>query len=39
MSLSNRFLAAVSSIAFSAVFLAMAIAPASPSLVGSGVLA
>lgn len=39
MSLSNRFAAAISAIAFSAVFLAMAIAPASPGLVGSGVLA
>ena len=39
MSLSNRFAVAISSMAFSAVFLAMAIAPASPSLIGSGVLA
>ena len=38
MSLSNRLIAAVSSMAFSAVFLAMAIAPATQNVAGSGVL-
>lgn len=37
--LSNRFVAAVASVAFSAVFLAAAIIPASPNLVASGVFA
>ncbi len=35
----GRVLAAVSSLAFSAFFLAAAIVPASPSLIGGGVIA
>ncbi|MFN2101230.1 hypothetical protein [Altererythrobacter sp. MF3-039] len=36
---SSRFVAAFSSLAVSAMFLAMAIAPATPNLAGTGVLA